>query len=88
MTPGAVLELLESHGIRLLIRDGFLKYRGPAGAYTDELRSLVAAHRYVFIEDWSCSVCGAIVRTLFGIGADLRCRECTPRRQEASDAAA
>lgn len=85
MTPGGVLELLESRGVRLFIRDGFLKFRAPVGAYTDELRALVAGHRYAFIEEWRCWSCGSITPVLFGIDSILNCRACTPKRREADD---
>jgi len=85
MTPGTVLDLLDSRGVCLFIRDGFLKFKAPKGAYTDELRALVAGHRYAFIEEWRCMSCGSIVRALFGVDSILQCRNCAPKRQEADD---
>lgn len=85
MTPGAVLEVLESRCVQLFIRDGFLKFRGPTGVYTDEMRALVAEHRYVFIEEWRCWSCGSIVRALFGVDSILNCRACAPKRREVDD---
>lgn len=80
MTPGQLLELLEVRSVRLFLLDGFFKYRAPAGAYTDELRALVAEHRQTLIDDWRCWQCQRIGRQLYGhrdfYPPVLRCREC------------
>lgn len=81
-TPGDALAELGVQGIRLFVRDGFLRYRGPAGAYTDELRALVASHRGVFLRDWRCMACERIVDALFGFPPLVVCRECAPRREQ------
>jgi hypothetical protein len=76
MTPGELLRLLETRSVRLFIRDGFFKYRAPAGAYTNELRALVAQHRQTLIDDWRCWQCQQIVMKLYGFHPILRCQEC------------
>lgn len=76
MTPGAVLELLEAAGVSLSVGPGFLQYRAPAGAYTDEMRALVAEHREALIHEWRCWLCGAICRVLYGMGPMPRCSRC------------
>lgn len=87
MTPGALLEALEARGIRLCVRGGYLKYEAPAGAYTEQIRALVAEHRAELVAGWRCWRCGAITRVLFGIGPIVRCRPCAThedgRAQEA-----
>lgn len=81
MSPGAVLELLEARGIRLAVVNGFLRYRAPVGAYTDEIRALVAEHRYTLIEEWRCWFCGRITRTLYGLDPVVLCLRCHRRTQ-------
>lgn len=76
MTPGALLDDLARQGIRLFVRDGFLKYRAPAGAYTDALRAEVAEHRMTLLREWRCMLCGVIVDVLFGIQPMILCRSC------------
>lgn len=83
MTPGHLLEALEAAGVELNISDGWLKYRAPVGAYTDEFRALVAEHRAELVAGWRCWLCGAISRVLFGMGPMLRCRPCARREAEA-----
>lgn len=78
--PGSALDELAGRGIRLFVRNGFLKYRGPVGAMTDELRALVASHRGTYLRDWRCMSCERIVDALFGFPPLVVCRDCAPRR--------
>jgi len=45
MTAAELLQTLDSKGVELLIREDCLRYRAAPGAYTEELRALVAEHR-------------------------------------------
>lgn len=45
MTPTACLQELSARGVRLWVEAAALKYRAPAGALTDDLRTAVAASK-------------------------------------------
>ena len=49
MTPEDLIAILRSRGVALVLEHGQLRFRGPGGAYTAELRSLVAEHRTALV---------------------------------------
>lgn len=76
MTPGDLLAALEGHKIRLFLRDGFLKYRGPVGAYNTALREEVKQNRQTLLDGWLCPRCQQIVRVFVGFPPDICCLRC------------
>lgn len=77
MTPGEVLEELSRRGIQLYLSGGFLRYRGPVGAFDDEMRAAVLACRNELLADWVCPSCEQIHPVFFGFHSNLRCRSCS-----------
>jgi|GEM_PF-6541947 len=45
MSAAEVIAALEAGGVSLYVESGHLRYRGPGGAYTPELRAAVGTHR-------------------------------------------
>src|SRR4051794_34864158 len=50
MNASAVLETLRTRGVKLFVDGQRLRYQATAGAYSQELRQLVAEHRPSLIE--------------------------------------
>ena len=80
MTPAATIAHLSAAGVELYIDHGKLRFRAPAGAFTDELRSLAAANRADLIAHLSavpCTRCGSTETADFSIhdGQSIR-RDC------------
>lgn len=50
MSATAILDALTARGLTLYTQDGRLRYRGPSGAYTPELRAQVAEHRAALVK--------------------------------------
>lgn len=74
MTPGFLLRALEDRGIQLFVQNAQLRYRGPVGAFTDQLRHETRVLRQELLTDWMCPSCERIVRYFYGIPP--RCRQC------------
>ena len=55
MTPTDLLDTLEERGITLIPDGTDLRYRGPRGAFTPDLRAAVASHKALLME-WGVTV--------------------------------
>jgi len=48
-TPGALLDALEAHGVRVGLRDGRLRLDAPRGVLTPEMRAAVTAQQAALV---------------------------------------
>lgn len=76
MSPGDLLAELEARGVRLYVQGGFLRYRGPRGAYDLELRAEVDVLKQNILANWLCPSCQQVARVFYGFPPLTLCRRC------------